>query len=152
CFVAAARRTSARLPPSDLPAPKPTRFAMSLPAQNSDAPASAVASSSRREFMKTTGIVAAGAVAAELSIARSAHAAGSDMLKIGLVGCGGRGNGAALQALKADKNVKLVAMGDAFEDELEKSYKTLAGTNELGERVDVPKERRFSGFDAYKKV
>jgi predicted dehydrogenase len=130
---------------------------MSLPDPSSNAPAynapASASPSSRREFMKTTGaVVAAGAVAADLSIARSAYAAGSDVLKIGLVGCGGRGNGAALQALRADKNVKLIAMGDAFEDELEKSYKTLAGTNELGARVDVPKERRFAGFDAYKKV
>jgi len=121
---------------------------MSSPARSSDA-----SSSSRREFMKSTGaVVAAGAMVGELSIARSANVAGSDVLKIGLVGCGGRGNGAALQALKADKNVKLVAMGDAFEDEIEKSYKTLSTQSELAARIDVPKERRFVGFDAYKKV
>jgi len=112
------------------------------PAQGSD----------RRHFMKTSGAaVAAGAVAANLSIARSAHAAGSDVLKIGLVGCGGRGTGAAVQALKADQNVKITAMGDAFGDELVGSLASLTKAGDPA-RIDVPTERQFVGFDAYKKV
>ncbi|MGC3969364.1 MAG: twin-arginine translocation signal domain-containing protein [Pirellulales bacterium] len=87
---------------------------MSTPDRSDVSSSDAAANASRREFLKTSGVVAAGAVAGSLSIARSAHAAGSDVLKIGLVGCGGRGTGAALQALKADKNVKLVALGDVF--------------------------------------
>ena len=70
--------------------------------------------SSRRAFLKTSTVVAGGMVAGGLSLGRSAHAAGSDVLKLGLIGCGGRGTGAAGNAMTADKNTKLVAMGDAF--------------------------------------
>lgn len=106
----------------------------------------------RRDFLKTSGTsVAAGALASTLTVARSAHAAGSDVLKVGLVGCGGRGTGAALQALKADKNVRVTALGDAFADELSASLANLTKSSE-GSRVDVPAERQFVGFDAYKKV
>ena len=117
---------------------------MSTPHDSTEA-----ANASRRDFMKTSGLAVAAATS--LGVARSAHAAGSDMLKIGLVGCGGRGTGAALQALKADKNVKLVAMGDAFPDALSSSLANLQKTSEA-ERVDVPKERQFVGFDNYKQV
>jgi predicted dehydrogenase len=78
------------------------------------------------------------------------HAAGSSTIKIGLVGCGGRGTGAAGQALTADSGAKLVAMADAFADRLEESLSELKAT--LGSRVDVPKEHQYSGFDAYKNV
>ena len=78
-------------------------------------------SSNRREFLKSSTVAAAGASLAG-SLARragSAHASVDDTLRVGLIGCGGRGTGAASQALNADKNVKLVAMGDAFPDRLE---------------------------------
>jgi len=104
---------------------------------------------SRRDFLKTSTL-AAGALAGGLAIGRSAHAAGSDILKVGLIGCGGRGTGAAGNALNADPNAKLVAMGDAFADRLEASLKSLQG--QYDKRVDVPKERRFTGFDACQKV
>ncbi len=108
-------------------------------------------SSTRRDFLKTSTVAAAGAsLAGSLSIARSAHASVDDTLRVGLIGCGGRGTGAAGQALNADKNVKLVAMGDAFPDRLEASLRGLR--NEQGSKVDVPPERRFHGFDAYKGV
>ncbi|MEZ6013523.1 MAG: Gfo/Idh/MocA family oxidoreductase [Planctomycetota bacterium] len=80
------------------------------------------------------------------------RAAGDATLRIGLVGCGGRGSGAAAQALRADPNVRLVAMADAFGDNLEGSLNGLRGDKEVGDRVDVPEERRFSGFDAYQRV
>ena len=81
--------------------------------------ASRVDRPSRRNFLKTTSaLAAAGALTGSLSIARGAHAAGNDLLRIGLVGCGGRGTGAAENALGADKNCKLVAMADAFSDRL----------------------------------
>jgi predicted dehydrogenase len=102
----------------------------------------------RRDFLRTTAI-AAGAATAGLSIGRSAHAAGSDVLKIGLIGCGGRGTGAAADALGADPNTRLVALGDAFADRIRGS---LAGLRHFKERVDVPAERQFVGFDAYQKV
>jgi predicted dehydrogenase len=113
----------------------------------------ASSSANRRDFLKRSSVAAASAAfVSSLSITRSAHAAGSDTLKVGLVGCGGRGTGAAAQALKADANTQLVALGDAFEDRLESSYGNLKEDAEFGARVDVPKERRFVGFDAYKQV
>jgi predicted dehydrogenase len=89
-------------------------------------------------------------VAASLTVPRSAHAAGSDVIRIGLVGCGGRGTGAAAQALQADANTKLIAMTDAFEDRLQISIKSLQGR--FGERVDVDGDHQFVGFDGYKRV
>jgi len=105
---------------------------------------------SRRAFLKTSAVVG-GALAGGLSVARGAHAAGSDILKVGLIGCGGRGTGAAVNALTADSNTKLIAMGDAFEDRLAGSLQSIKGS-EVGSRADVPKDRQFVGFDAYKKV
>src|SRR5262249_4643121 len=87
-------------------------------------------------------------------LAPSVHAAGNDTLKIGLIGCGNRGTGAAGQALRADKNVKLVAMGDMFKDKLDDSLtnlKTRQG-DEVAKKVAVKAENCFTGFDAYKKV
>jgi predicted dehydrogenase len=100
----------------------------------------------RREFLKTASAMAA-TTALDLPLV---HAAGDDILKVGLIGCGGRGTGAAEQALNADTNVKLVAMGDAFEDRLKSSLKILKKT--APDKVDVPEERCFVGFDAYKQV
>jgi predicted dehydrogenase len=111
------------------------------------------ANSSRRTFLmqSTSSAVAVAASAAPISLMASAHAAGSDTLKIGLVGCGGRGTGAAEQALTADKNVKLIAMADAFQDRLDESHSTLTSSH-IADRVDVPADRRYVGFDAYKQV
>jgi predicted dehydrogenase len=107
----------------------------------------------RRTFLKTSSAAAAGgALVATLGMARSAHAAGDDLLRVGLIGCGGRGRGAAVQALKADPNVKLTAMGDAFADRLESSLESLQKNDEVAAKIDVPRERRFVGFDAYKQV
>ena len=103
--------------------------------------------SSRRDFLKTSA-----AAGAALALVPAVHAAGSDVLRVGLIGCGSRGTGAASQALKADKNVKLVAMGDAFADRIESSLGELHNDAELAAKIDVPAERRFKGFDAYKHV
>jgi predicted dehydrogenase len=73
-------------------------------------------------------------------------------LRVGLVGCGQRGTGAATQALAADSNVKLVALADAFEDRLEGSLSTLQGDPKSAPKLDVPPSRRFVGFDAYKEL
>ncbi len=91
--------------------------------------------SSRRTFLMH-GAAAVAATGAALDLASVAHAAGSDTLKVGLVGCGGRGTGAAEQALTADKNVTLVAMADAFDDRLDESLSTLKGSPVAGQ-VDV---------------
>ena len=100
----------------------------------------------RRDFL---GTAAAAAAASALHVPL-VHSAGSDVLKVGLIGCGGRGTGAAEQALNADPNVKLVAMGDAFPDRLQSSLKILKKTHP--EKVDVKEESCFVGFDAYKSV
>lgn len=104
---------------------------------------------SRRAFLKR-GAAATGAAVVGLSLARSAHAFGSDVLKVGLIGCGGRGSGAAGNALSADPNTKLVAMGDAFADRLDTSRKALK--KQFADQVDVPDDRCFVGFDCEKKV
>jgi predicted dehydrogenase len=105
--------------------------------------------SSRREFLKTTA-VAGTTLATGLGMLASAHAGGSDVLKIGLVGCGGRGTGAADNSLHSAPNVKLVAMGDVFRDRLDGSLRQLRDSNP--DKVDVPTERQFIGFDAIDRV
>ncbi len=107
------------------------------------------ASVHRRNFLKTS---AAGAAAATLASAPFVHAQGSDVLKVGLIGCGGRGTGAAEQALRADPNVKLIAVGDAFRDRLDGCLATLRRNNALADKIDVPAERQFVGLDAYRQV
>lgn len=104
---------------------------------------------SRRTFLMSGA--AAVAATTTLDLAHTAHAAGSDRIKVGLVGCGGRGTGAAEQALTADKGVALVAVADAFEDRLGESLSSLKGSA-VGDRVDVPKDRQYVGFDGFKKV
>jgi predicted dehydrogenase len=71
---------------------------------------------------------------------------------VGLIGCGGRGTGAAVQALKADPHVKLVAMADAFEDRIAASLAAIQKKEEIAAKIDVPPERRFAGFDGYKNL
>jgi predicted dehydrogenase len=93
-----------------------------------------------------------GALAGSLSIARSAHAAGDDEIKIALIGCGGRGTGAANQALRTSGKVKLIAMADVFEDRLNGSFQQLEKQSEIKDKIDVPQERRFVGFDSYKQA
>ncbi len=105
--------------------------------------------SSRRTFLKTSALAA---TTAGLQSSLHVHAAGSDILRVGLIGCGGRGTGAASQALSADPHVKLVAMGDVFEDRLQMSLRNLAALEGIAGKLDVPSERQFVGFDAYKQV
>lgn len=107
--------------------------------------------STRRDFLKA-GVAAATLPALAASLSSRAYAAGSDKLKIGLVGCGGRGTGAAVQALTADENVELVAMGDAFTDSLNGSLRNLTSTAALAAKIKVDDDHKFVGLDAYKKV
>jgi myo-inositol 2-dehydrogenase/D-chiro-inositol 1-dehydrogenase len=102
---------------------------------------------SRRQFL-ATGAALAGAAA----LAPAAHAAGNDTLKIGLIGCGNRGTGAAEQALRADKNVKLTAVGDVFKDKWQDALKRLRRLDDVAKKIDVSPDNCFDGFDAYKKV
>jgi predicted dehydrogenase len=107
---------------------------------------------SRRDFLKTSAAVVATATAGRLALAPNVHADGGDLLRVGLIGCGGRGTGAAAQALNADQNVKLVAMGDAFRDRLESSLATLRKDEAIAGKIDVKPDHCFVGFDAYKQV
>jgi predicted dehydrogenase len=107
---------------------------------------------SRRGFLETSAVAVGGALAATLPLTSNVHAAGGETLRIGLIGCGGRGTGAATQALSAEKNVKLVALGDVFEDRLQKSLADLKNNDKIAEKVDVKPDHLFIGFDAYQKV
>ncbi|MFW5692646.1 MAG: Gfo/Idh/MocA family protein [Thermoguttaceae bacterium] len=103
---------------------------------------------SRRDFVLSTA--AAGAAVTGLSLARSAHAAGSDTIRVGVVGCGGRGAGAAAQALQADPGARLVAMADVFANRIEARRKALE--DQRPEQMAVDDDHCFVGLDAYKKV
>ncbi|MCL4194572.1 MAG: Gfo/Idh/MocA family oxidoreductase, partial [Thermoguttaceae bacterium] len=102
---------------------------------------------SRRDFLQTT---AAGAGLAALGLSRSVHAAGSDKIRIGLIGCGGRGSGAADNAMNAGPDVTLVAMADIFEDRATGARERLKARKP--EQVAVDDDHIFIGFDAYQKV
>ena len=105
--------------------------------------------SSRREFLKNTGRVAAASALAGTAIPH-VHAAEDNTIRLALIGCGGRGTGAAANALDVNRGpVKLVAMADAFKDRLESSYKSL---EKMGDKVDVPDDRKFVGIDTYKQA
>lgn len=113
--------------------------------------------SSRRDFVKQSSLIAGGLIAAPLFSKANYFSGGDDVIKVALVGCGGRGTGAAMQALLTKQNVKLVAMADAFSDRLEKCYKSLTSNSKSGDksvkdRVDVPEDRKFVGFDGYLKA
>jgi myo-inositol 2-dehydrogenase/D-chiro-inositol 1-dehydrogenase len=104
---------------------------------------------SRRNFLKGSALAMAGTVAAgALSPARSAHAAGSDQIKVALIGCGGRGSGAAANCLNVPDNLKLFAVADAFEDRARAALKRLRTSH--ADRVDVSEDRVFVGLEAYK--
>ena len=106
--------------------------------------------STRREFIKTTGRVAAASALAGTALPH-VHAAENNTLQVALIGCGGRGGGAAAQALSVKNGpMKLVAMGDVFEQRLNSSYEHLK--QKFSALVDVPADRRFVGFDAYQKA
>ncbi len=110
-------------------------------------------SSSRRDFLKT-GTVAAigGSLVGQMAFNSSVHAAGTDkLLRVGLIGCGGRGTGAASQALTADPKTELVAMADVFADQLDKSYKILK-KQPVADRVTVDEDHKFIGFDAFQRL
>lgn len=117
----------------------------------------------RRTFVQGAGaLLAASAISESLPLERSAHAAGDDTLKVALIGCGGRGSGAAAQALSTNGPVKLWAMADLFSDKLEASLSALckgqdgkydvAAHKGFAGKIEVPPERRFIGFDAYKQA
>ena len=106
--------------------------------------------SSRREFLKNTGRIAAATTVAGLIVPR-VHAAEDNTLQVALIGCGGRGTGAAADAMSVKQGpVKLVAMADVFEDRLRGSYQNLK--TQFANQVDVPTDRQFVGFDGHQKA
>lgn len=110
---------------------------------------------SRRNFIKAAGIATVGSIIPSENIfantpSKPSWAGNSDTLKIGLIGCGGRGSGAAEEALNADPNVVLVAMADAFGDNLDTSYKKLK--EKYPQKVQVTDKTKYVGLDAYQKL
>jgi predicted dehydrogenase len=111
----------------------------------------------RREFLKTSTVTAAGAaLAANLTLLNNAHAAGSDIIKVGLIGCGGRGTGAADNVLHSAPGVHIYALADVFDDRLQGARSRLreiaqsdGKVKELGNKVDVSDDRCFTGLKGY---
>jgi|SRR5688572_12152358 len=104
----------------------------------------------RRKFLQSSSAAMIGTTLVNIGLPANSFASGASVLKVGLIGCGGRGTGAAAQALQADANVSLTAMGDVFADRLEESYKALM--EEVPTKLKVDKATKFVGFDAYQKV
>lgn len=108
---------------------------------------------SRRTFLKSSAATGtATALLSNFAASPQLFAAGNDVLRVGLVGCGGRGSGAANQALNADPNTQLVAMGDAFPEQIERSLNSLKNQKAIADRVVVDDDHKFSGLDAYRYV
>ena len=107
---------------------------------------------SRRQFIKTAGAVTIGTALPRTSAlgSKAMWSTNSNTLKVGLIGCGGRGTAAAGEALNADPNVIITAMADAFDDRLQSSYNTLK--EKYKDKVQVTKENQFVGLDAYQKL
>jgi myo-inositol 2-dehydrogenase / D-chiro-inositol 1-dehydrogenase len=104
----------------------------------------------RRQFLKTSTVAASVTALGALDLARTAHAAGSDIIKVGMVGCGGRNAGAAAQALTADPGARLVAMCDIFRDRVEAKREEIKKAK--GDQVSVDDAHCFTGFDGYRHV
>src|SRR5688572_7014772 len=105
---------------------------------------------SRRDFLKTSAVLGGALLAPNILAQKIGAAENSNTLRVGLIGCGGRGTGAAKNALAADKNTVLSAMGDVFEDRLQTSLDALR--KEAPDQVKVDPAHCFTGLDAYQKV
>ncbi len=105
---------------------------------------------SRRTFLKTSATLAGGAALGSLELERSVHAAGRDAIRIGLIGCGGRGTEAATNAMNAGPDVRLVALADLFDERLRAGRERLKKAKP--DQVEITDDRCFLGFDAYEKV
>ena len=104
----------------------------------------------RRDFLKASTVAASAAVSGALDISHSVFAAGSNILRVGMIGCGGRNSGAAAQALTADSGARLVAMCDIFMDRVKNTRRVLK--EQKGDQVAVDDDHCFAGFDGYKHV
>ena len=106
---------------------------------------------SRRDFLKCTGRIAAASALAGVAIP-PVHAAENNLLRVALIGCGSRGGGAVANCLSSSDNVKLIAMADAFPDSAKNCLNALRKDENLARKIDVPEDRIFVGFDAYKQA
>lgn len=114
---------------------------------SSNLPKSETLRFSRRNAVKMAS-VAGGAIASMRAV--HAQTPSTELIRIGLIGCGGRGTGALTQALSVDgSNIKVTAVADAFESNISR---TLRAVEKMEDKVDLPKDRQFHGLDAYKKV
>ena len=104
----------------------------------------------RRDFLKASTVAASAAVSGTLGITQSVFAGGSNILRVGMIGCGGRNSGAAAQALTADPGARLVAMCDIFMDRVKDKRRILK--EQKGDQVTVDDDHCFAGFDGYKHV
>ena len=112
---------------------------------------------SRRDFMKASATAVASLSAVSLGLSSGAYAAGSDRVRVGLIGCGGRGTGAATNCLEADDGVEIVAIAEAFPDRLERGMTTIRqwcekNNTPFGQRMKATPETTFGGFDGYRKL
>ena len=113
---------------------------------------------SRRQFLKTSSALTTGAaLVGGLTVTQSAHAAGSDEIKLALIGCGGRGNGAIRDRVQVGDNCKVVAVADAFEGSVKRAANSLRDEggkedSKLFKKIDLPEDHVFHGLDAYKKA
>lgn len=114
-----------------------------------DSKAAVASSVSRRTFLHRAAVLGA-ATGGALSLARSVHAAGSGVIKVGLIGCGGRGSGAAANAMNAGNDIRLVAMGDVLQERIDTARPLLK--EKYPEQFVVDDAHAFVGFDAYQKV
>src|SRR5690554_1512003 len=106
----------------------------------------------RRDFIKGSGVVLGGTLVGATLPLSPTFAANAQVLKIALIGCGARGAGAAVNALRADKSLRLVAMADAFKDKLDETYNNLSKIEDIKGSIDVPEAHKFVGFDGYQKA
>ena len=104
----------------------------------------------RRDFLKTSSVLASTAMTGALGFQNRLHAAGSDIVRVGMIGCGGRNTGAAAQAMAADPGARLVAMCDIFMDRVKTKRGILK--EQAGDQIQVDDDHCFEGFDGYKHV
>src|SRR5690348_8510958 len=126
---------------------------MSQGKQNNGTAAPLISSPSRRDVLRTGTAAAVGAaLAATYAFPSGVYAKASDKIKVGLVGCGGRGGGAAVNALTADESAEIVALGDMFSDKLEEKHEQLLASDNADRVAEGKAMKKFVGWDAYKGV
>ena len=101
-----------------------------------------------KSFLKSSSLIAGGLVLPKLTF--KSKKSNQNKIKIAVVGCGGRGSGATVEALRADDNVELIAMADAFKDRLEMSLNAIKDEFAGEKEINIKEKNKFVGFDAYK--